>query len=139
MAVLTDFGRETSCTTSLRPGQYVSGARLVGEAAYRRLTTPRGMLQGGEAEADYGIDLLDMIGSVETTSDVAALGGRVRNELLKDERILTVDVTPVATTATNGAVSVDLTVEATTKEGPFTLAVRVSEVTVQLLGIEAAT
>lgn len=133
MAV-SGFGRDTSCTSSLRPGQFVTGVRLVAEAAYRRLTTPRGMLRGGEDEANYGLDLLDMIGAVATKSDAVALGGRIRNELLKDERIESVDAT-VVLSRSGPATELDITVDVVTREGPFALTIRVDEVSVQLLGI----
>ncbi len=133
MAV-SGFGRDTSCTGALRPGQFVTGTRLVAESAYRRLTTPRGMLRGGEEEADFGLDLLDVIGNVATKSDAAALGGRIRNELLKDARIESVEATVVLTR--NGpATELDITVEAETREGPFALTIEVDEVSVQLLNI----
>ena len=130
----TDYGTDTSCLTSLRTGRLVSGVRLVAEAAYRRITTPRGQLQGGEDEANYGIDLADLIGSVATTADAAALPGRIENELLKDERIESVDV-DVASTKSGPAVSWSVTIEAQTSEGPFSLVLAVSDVTVELLGL----
>mgnify|MGYP000564826546 CR=1 FL=1 len=46
--------------------------RLVAEAIYRRLTTPPGTLLGGDDEANYGLDLLSLIGSVEPARLVAA-------------------------------------------------------------------
>ncbi len=131
----TDYGRDTSCTTELVTGRLVRGARLLGEAAYRRLTTPRGMLRGGEEEADYGIDLSELIGSTSTKSAAAALPDRIRAELKKDERFESVDVRVVETT--NGvSKSFEVFVEASTAEGPFTLAIAASDVTVELLGIE---
>lgn len=133
MAV-SGFGRDTSCTSSLRPGVRVTGVRLVAEAAYRRLTTPRGMLRGGEDEANYGLDLLDMIGAVASQSNTTALGGRIRNELLKDERIETVDVT-VVLERIGPSTELHIEIEAETREGPFSLAIVVDDVSVQLLDI----
>lgn len=134
---MTDFGKDTSCTDALRPGVIVSGARLVGEAAYRRLTTPRGMLRGGDEEASYGFDVFELIGAVSSKSAIAAIPGRVRNELLKDERILNVEVTP--TVRTDGPVtSILLEVRATTDDGPFTLTLTVDETSTELLGIAAS-
>jgi hypothetical protein len=130
------FGRDISCTTSMRTGQFVSGARLVAEAAYRRLTTPRGMLRGGEEEQNYGLDLTDLIGSATTKKDAASLEGRIRNELLKDERLLTIDVTVMATVE-GPSTSFEILIDGMTKAGPFTLAVRVDDVSAQLLGIKA--
>lgn len=133
---MTDFGRDLSCTTSLRTGRFVSGPRLVAEAAYRRLTTPRGMLRGGEEEANYGLDLTELVGSATGKEDAASLEGRIRNELVKDERIETVDVTVIASTK-GPATSFAITVQAATADGPFTLRIQASELTVELLGITA--
>lgn len=129
-----DFGRDTSCTTSLRTGRFVSGARLVGEAAYRRLTTPRGMLRGGEEEANYGLDLTELVGSVSAKRDQASIPGRIRSELTKDERIVTVDV-QVAISTAGPATTFDITIDAVTTAGPFTLVLRASALTVELLGL----
>jgi hypothetical protein len=131
----TNFGRDISCLDSLRPGVFVSGARLVAEACYRRLTTPRGMLRGGEAEASYGLDLTNFVGSTTARADIASLEGRIRNELLKDERVSSVGVTIVVET-TGPAKSLKIAINAATANGPFTLQVKVTEVTVKLLGIE---
>lgn len=131
----TDFGKDVSCTTELHTGRYASGSRVVAEAAYRRLTTPRGMLRGGEDEANYGLDLTELIGSASTKADAAALPSRVKAELLKDERIISANV--VVTPTREGATTTYLiAITAETTAGPFTLGVGVADVTVQLLGIE---
>lgn len=131
----TDFGKEMSCTTEIKPGRYVTGARLVGEAAYRRLTTPRGMLRGGENEESYGLDLTELIGTTNASADAASLPGRIQNELLKDERIVTVSADIVVTTE-GPATLFAITIECATTEGPFTLQVAASEVTVSLLSLD---
>lgn len=130
----TETGKDVSCTGSLRTGRFVSGLRLVAEAAYRRLTTPRGMLRGGEQELNYGLDLTELIGATDPRTLVAMLPGRIRAELLKDPRIAAVEVSVLDTTR-GPMTSLDITIEATTAEGPFTLQVRASAVTVELLGI----
>ena len=133
---VTNFGRDTSCTDSLRSGRLVSGARLVGEAAYRRLITVRGTLPGGEDEQNYGFDIAGKLGTVVTKSQEAALPGQVQTELLKDERLNAVNVNLVSTK--NGpSVSWEVTVEGDTDAGPFTLVLAVSGVTVDLLGLQA--
>lgn len=129
-----DFGRDVSCTDSLRTGRFATRARLVGEAAYRRLTTPRGMLRGGEEEASYGLDLTELVGSVATKADAAALPGRIRSELTKDERVARVEV-GVDRVSEGPATAFVVTVTAETDEGPFTLQLRASGVSVELLGI----
>ena len=133
---MTDFGFDTSCTTALRTGRFSSGVRLVAEAAYRRVTTPRGTLRGGDDEANYGIDLADEIGSVSSASTAAALPGRVETELLKDERIESVNVT-VAAVVEGPSTSYTVSIEGQTAEGPFSLVLSVNDVTVDLLNISA--
>ncbi len=134
----TNYGRELSCTDTLKTGRFVSGLRLVAEAVYRRLTTPRGMLFGGEPEADYGIDLIDLIGAANPKSIAASLPGRITNELLKDERIHDVSV-DVASTPDGPGTTLVITVACTAAEGTFTLQLQVSDVTVSLLGIDTET
>jgi hypothetical protein len=132
----TSFGKDISCTTELKLGRYATGTRLVAEAIYRRLTTPRGMLRGGEDEADYGIDLVDLIGSAATNSDAAALEGRIQSEVLKDERVISVTADVVPTTSGPGTEFV-VTIEAETAEGPFSLQLSISDLTVELVGLSA--
>lgn len=134
----TSFGRDTSCTDSLRTGRFASGVRLVAEACYRRLTTPRGKLRGGEEEANYGFDLNDLVGSTASTSDEAALPGKIESELAKDPRVESVAVTVLAT-RTGPATTFQIAVEVVTGAGPFTLNIGISEVSVELLGIQAGT
>lgn len=132
---MAEFGRDISCTASIRPGQFSSGVRLVGEAVYRRLTTPRGTLRGGEEEQDYGLDLSELVGSVSSVDDALAIQGRIENEILKDERIE--EATAIATIVDKRpGISLDVVIEAETGEGPFSLNLRVSEVTVELLKLD---
>lgn len=117
----TDFGLDLSSgPDDIDETRAVSGVELVAQDAIWRLKTPRGM---GILEADapdYGIDLLEVIGSVETSDDVASLPGRIRNALKDDERILTVDST--VTAIVNGpTTSYDIEIRCTTAEGPFEL------------------
>lgn len=131
---MVDLGRDVSCTDSILTGRFSTGAQLVAEAAYRRLTTPRGMLRGGEAEANYGLDLTELCGSTNVRSLQASLPGRIRSELTKDERIESVAVN-VAVSQDGADTSFDITVECVTSAGPFTLQLLASDVTVELLGI----
>jgi hypothetical protein len=131
---MTEFGRDISCTDSMRVGRYSTGVRLVAEAAYRRLTTPRGMLLGGEEEADYGFDLSEVIGEVEPNVIAAALPGRISSELTKDERIESVE-TVVTVTQDGPTTTLLVNIDGTTAEGPFSLQLSVSDVTVDLVGL----
>lgn len=133
---VTDFGTDTSCLTGLRTGRLASGVQLVAEAIYRRLSTPRGMLRGGDDEANYGIDLADMIGQVSTPSQVAALPGQIQSEVKKDERVQEVTVTATAATGSAGDVTWAISIECTTALGPFSLVLSVNAVTVELLNLQ---
>ncbi len=129
-----DYGRDLSCTESIRTTRFATGVRLVAEAAYRRLTTPRGMLRGGEDEQNFGLDLTSLCGSTNPKATAASLPGRIKSELLKDERIEAVDVDILVAT-TGPATSFTITVSAQTGAGPFTLTLLASSVTVEILGL----
>jgi hypothetical protein len=133
----TELGKEVSCTRSLRTGQYVTGTRLVAEAIFRRLITPRGTLRGGEEESNYGLDLASLIGSVRAKSDIAALPAQIEAEIRKDDRVESVSVSVLETTEPNKLRSFTISFAVTTGAGPFTLVVGASAVTVELLGIKA--
>lgn len=130
----TDFGRDLSCTTSLQTMRYVTGARLVGEAAYRRLTTPRGMLRGSEEDSVYGLDLTALVGKGDPFAVAASLPGQIRAELVKDERIVDVDV-EILTVAVGAGTSLEIRIEAETDAGPFELTLAVSQVSAALLNL----
>lgn len=125
---------DTSCTDSLHPGRYVSGLTAYGEAMYRRLITPRGTLRGGEEEANYGIDLPGLIGTIGSVTAAAALPGMIRAELSKDERTLDVDVT-VQRTVDGPAVTYTIAIRIVSDLGVVTLRLAVSDVSAQLLGL----
>jgi hypothetical protein len=93
--------------------------------------------QAPEAEANYGLDLLEAIGSITTPSALAALPGQIQSELRKDERISEV-IANVVETSVGPAKSKawSITINAETAEGPFTLVIGVSDVTVELLGLQ---
>ena len=136
MTAPIDFGYDTSCLTALRTGRFSQGVRLVAEACYRRLTTPRGTLQGGEDESDYGLDLADMIGQASNPSTVAAMPGQIQAELQKDQRIQSCAATVTSSTV-GASTSWVVTISAQTALGPFSLVLGVSGVTVSLLGLTA--
>ena len=125
---------DTSCTDSLHPGRYATALVAYGEALYRRLITPRGTLRGGEDEANYGIDLPGLIGTIGSATAAAALPGMIRSELAKDERTLDVDVT-VQRTVNGPAVTYTIAIRAVSDLGVVTLRLAVSDGSAQLLGL----
>lgn len=130
----TNFGREMSCTDSLRTGRYAIGVRLVAEACYRRLITPRGTLRGGEDEANYGLDLTGFVGSTNPRQLEVKLPSLIAAELKKDPRVLEV-VAEVTVTTVGPASTLTIEIAVETSDGPFELQLGVSGVTVELLGI----
>lgn len=89
------FGRDLSCTTGLADNLDEVDERSplgVAQAAVRRLITARGSLPD---DPDYGIDVRAFCNRGTTTAELRELGGRIRVELAKDDRIadLTVAVT----------------------------------------------
>lgn len=129
---MTDFGRCMSCTDRLVSGRRVTGLRAVAEAMYRRITTRRGSLIGGEPEAFYGIEIRDILGSTNADRDLPSLPARIEAEISKDERVDSVHV-DVRATKTGPDIAVEITVDVTTGEGPFSLVLAASAVTVDIL------
>jgi hypothetical protein len=129
-----DFGRDLSCTTSILTTRYSTGPRLVAEAIFRRFITPRGSLQGGEDEQNYGLDLANLIGSVSTPSAVASLPGQIEAECIKDERVISATATVTSTTS-GPSTAWNIQINGKTGAGPFALVIGVSGVTASLLGI----
>jgi hypothetical protein len=130
---MTDYGVDTYCADSLKTGRLARGVELVAQNAMHRLITPRGMLRGGDEEADYGFDISGKLGSTTTPDEVAALPAQIRAELKKDQRIDEV-ITTVREVTTGPAVSLELTIECYTGEGPFTLVANVAGVTIAMVG-----
>ncbi len=118
------FGSDISCTTDITATlDEVSGdsSLAVAQAAYRRLATPRGGLIDDD---DYGLDVRRYLGRPMTAQEVQAITGEIRNELLKDDRIDSVD--EVSLVEASGQ-TFDLTVRCTTAAGPFRLTLAVAD------------
>lgn len=132
----TGFGVDVSCLDQLETGRLVRGVELVAQAAYRRLTTPRGTLRGSADAVAYGVDLAGYVGAIGYDASVRALDGIIRNELLKDDRIADVRST-IAKTTSGPATTLVVEVFAVLYNASetFTLTLSVSDVSAQLLGI----
>lgn len=134
MALTVAEGRDTYCLDELRPGRWATGTLLVAQRLYHRLITPRGALLGGEDEANFGVDLAGFVGSTEGSTLDSRLPGVIRNELLKDPAVESVDVRAERTTDA-GRTSWTIEIEAVTTEGTVELIVAVSDVSVDLLRV----
>jgi len=132
---LSDLGTDMSCTDDLNPSiTEVSGARLLAEAQYRRLISPRGSLY---RSPDYGTDIRNKVGSEAYPEQ---LRRDVESELVKDERVLDVSTTVTFVDTNELAIELDreigtmvIQVNGTTDVGPFELVVGVDDVSIELL------
>ena len=134
---MTDYGRTTWCLDSLRTGRYVTGHMAVGQNCYHRLITPRGALQGGPDEGNYGLDLEGMCGAAVTPDLQNAMPARIENELRKDERIESVRVSMSSSRDANGDITWSFDIRVMTGLGPFALVIGVDNVGVKLLNLSA--
>jgi hypothetical protein len=138
--VSAGYGTEVWCTDSIVPGRYATGWRVVAQALYRRVITPRGMLRGGEEEAAYGFDLAGYVGAVGYPTAVNAIPGIVRGEWLKDDRVADVDIRAFIVMGADGAISItlDATVLLSDEGDSFDLTLSISTGGVQQLFSEAS-
>lgn len=136
----TGYGTDSYCYDVLRAGRLVSGAELVAQALFRRLITPRGTLRDGAEGETYGFDVQEFIGQVGTQAAIDAVPDIVVAEVLKDDRIDTVAVSASKTQDSRGLVTIVLNIDATLRDpaDSFTLTISVSDVSVQLLGIDVS-
>lgn len=125
------YGRDTYCLDARQTGRLARGLVLLGQRCYHRLVTPRGMLRGGEDEANFGIDLSAEVGGMSDGSTALRLKGMTEAELRKEE-IEEVEAT-VTETASGPYRSYSISIRVTAAEGPFELVLEVSAVTVELL------
>lgn len=130
------FGVSVWCTDSRFTGRLVSGRTAVAQSVYRRLTTPRGTLRGGEEEAAYGLDLSELVGAIGYPAAIGALPGRIEAELAKDDRIADVSADVDAYTDTAGNVYLIITIDLLLHEetDSFPLTLKVTDTTTELLG-----
>lgn len=126
-----DFGFDLSCTSDLDPKcTTTSGRRLVAEAIYRRLITPRGRLI---KDPNYGTDITVFINDDVSPVDIATLRAAIKAECRKDERIDDVDVDITAPLGGTGKYKITISLDV--GDGPFDLVLAVSAVTVEILAV----
>lgn len=130
------YGADTRCDSSLRTGQLDRGVTLVMRALYRRLTTPRGTLQGltdgsGDEEGAYGLDLAGYVGAVGLDIAVRALPSQIRAELLKDDRVS--DVSVAVSASADGVITITIDARLSDESEDFQMTLRVQDATVVLV------
>lgn len=131
--VAQPYGRDTSATTRVFYGRMSSGALLVGEAAFRRLSS-----DWLEYDPTYGYNLANELGADFDAVKLALIPGKIEAQLLLDERIDSVDVDIVQTRGSASNIALEITIDATLDDGTsFTLVLSVNDVTVELLELTA--
>lgn len=124
----TDFGTDISCYPDLDPlGTLVSGNTALAQAIARRLITPRG---GLFYDTNYGTDLRLYLNEGMTNEAQSRIKAAIEAECSKDERVssVTADVTFNAP-----AKSLAISISLVGGNGPFSLTLAVTSLTVSLL------
>lgn len=134
----TGFGRTVYCygPNGLQPGRSLTGRAALAASIWRRLTTPRGTLQGGQEELAYGYDIRRLLGAPSSNANPARLATIVESEVAKDERVAAVaaTVTAVRRTDTSVVVSLRLDIVPADETETFALTLDVSDLSVDLIG-----
>ncbi len=129
---MTIFGDDIACdpeTGIPATFELVSGRAALVQAILRRFQTRRGTLVD---DPDYGLDLTDWVGKRTDTAQLLAWQQALQAEARKDQRVRSARAR--LTTLPSGVLRFTLALE--TAEGPFSLTVQVSEVSVDLLSVE---
>jgi phage baseplate assembly protein W len=124
-----NYGTTISCTSDLDvSGLLISGLRTLAEALVRRLGCPPGRLLD---DPDYGFDITSLVNEDLNPPELNDISGGIDQEFLKDERVQ-LSVTSAAFVA--GALTT--TSQVTTANGPFSLVLSVTSVTVAILSLQ---
>lgn len=128
---MTDLGSDIYCVSGVDPAyRVVSGRVAHAQAIARRLGTPRGALARIGDDPDYGYDVRAFVGDDVGPRVVAEVTAGVEREALQDER--TADAKATVTVA-GGALVISLRI--VDGDGPFSLVLAVSDVTVSVLKV----
>lgn len=120
------LGYDISCTDDLTELMLeVSELRALAEAAFRRITTPRGRVIDAP---DYGRDIRSLLSKGMTPASRATSIALFVDEILKDERIERCDIE----TRELPDAGLALTISCVAALGPFRLTVHVSQAGVAL-------
>lgn len=128
------YGLDITCgERGLEPGRISSGRRLVAEAVYRRLTTRRGTVPGSPS---FGVSVTRFIGLETTTPNARRVAEELRTEVAKDDRVVHVAAQGYVTTI-GVSTLLETRLDVRCADGPFELTVRVGELDLSVLGLEA--
>ncbi len=130
----TDYGSDLGCVSDVDfSGRIVTGKRLVAEAVARRLMTPHGGLIG---DPNYGYDLAQFLNDDMGPADFAAMVSGITEECLKDERVLSAEVTYETTKLDSSKLLLEVSITLEISDETFDLVLNVSDVGLELLSVE---
>lgn len=124
----TFYGSDTACLTDLQriDLQVTDPRRLIGERIARRLQTPRGGLASIGDDPDAGFNVRQLVNAKVRPADMGNFEAQIKAECLKDEQV---DAAAVNLQLVGDALTI--AIELATAEGPFTLTMNVTQLTVE--------
>src|SRR3569623_241129 len=126
-----DRGTDVAVQDDLNQAWNLASGKLnLAFSQYRRLNTPNGGLFYNQR---YGEDVKDLCNADLTLADISGAKARIKAQLMLDARVEAVDVTFDFTPATRTLI---LTIFSETADGPFTLVLRATAVTLSILTID---
>lgn len=131
-----DLGVDIDCITDINPNlTLASGKKNLANAVARRLLTDRSWLRDvtgdlDEKAGEYGEPILAGLNSSYSVAELEQIEGKVKDQCEKDERIKSADVSAVFVLATS---SLTITINLEIASGPFSLILKVSALTVEIL------
>jgi hypothetical protein len=108
-----------------------TGIPVLIQRLIRRITTPHGSVQGCPNDC---IDVRNYLGAGITNADAQAIQSQIQTEWLRDQGVLSVQVTAQYNSTTNTLIIKGSGMSA---DGPFSLTLEVSRVTVDILNMSA--
>jgi hypothetical protein len=127
-----DFGQDFDVLGEM-PTSFVlaSGRRNLANAIARRLQTPaRFLYDAFGGDPDYGLDLRGRLNSASSLDKIAALEADTKDQVEQDERVQAADISATYDLA---AASLTVDIGLHTPEGFFSLVLKVSDVTTELI------
>jgi hypothetical protein len=134
---MADYGTDLAVVDDLPARDaFVSGRLNVGYALARRLQTPRGALAAIGDDADYGLDVRQLVGAGLTDRQRAEWEAAIAAECRKDDRVDSATVTLTSDLSTQ-TLTIDIAVMLVDDNESFSFVLTVDQLTVAFLS-EAA-
>lgn len=126
-----DYGFDISCVSDIGLVDVIvtSPQVVIGQRVARRLQTPRGALASIGGDPNFGLDVRQFLLGRMSPTAIAQAQLQIAAECTKDEEVDSADVT--VTFVDGGAMTIEIRL--TAAEGPFTLTMNVSQLTVEAI------